>query len=227
VTGWADAYDVWYLSQRPAVDRSDALTLCGEVALGMSGIGVDDVSAFDLYSCFPSSIEVARDSIGIDRHDPRPLTLTGGLPYHGGPGSNYVTHSIANTFDSLTSGESDNVLVHGNGYYLTKHAVGVYSRVAPSSAPQPPASVQAIADARVTEVPIDLAPNGRGSVLAYTALFARDGEPERAVVLLDVAGLRCVARADEELTASLLEGDGVQTKVDVKADAEGNLARLA
>ena len=62
---------------------------------------MDDVEGLDLYACFPSSVEVARDSFGIAPDDPRPLTLTGGLPYHGGPGSNYVTHSIANTMHWL------------------------------------------------------------------------------------------------------------------------------
>ena len=66
-------------------------------ALPTAGLTVDEVGAFDLYACFPSSIEVARDSFGIAADDPRPLTLTGGLQYHGGPGSNYVTHSVANT----------------------------------------------------------------------------------------------------------------------------------
>ena len=61
-----------------------------------AGIGVDDVGAFDLYSCFPSSVEAAQHSFGLTADDDRPITLTGGLPYHGGPGSNYVTHAIAN-----------------------------------------------------------------------------------------------------------------------------------
>ena len=95
------------------------------------------MAGLDLYACFPSSVEVARDSFAIATDDPRPLTLTGGLPYHGGPGSNYVTHSIANTARWLRAGHGDHALVHGNGYYLTKHSVGVYSRHAPPDAPEP------------------------------------------------------------------------------------------
>ena len=96
--GWADAHDVWYLSERPVLQRAPGSGRVRRRRPGRRpGLTMDDVDAFDLYACFPSSVEVARDSFGIAADDPRPLTLTGGLPYHGGPGSNYVTHSMANT----------------------------------------------------------------------------------------------------------------------------------
>jgi len=227
LAGWADAHDIWYLSQRPRVEHSEALTMCATEALGGAGLSVDDVSAFDLYSCFPSSIEVARDSLGVSSDDPRPLTLTGGLPYHGGPGSNYVTHSIANTLDWLRSGAGDSVVVHGNGYYLTKHSVGVYTRAAPSSAPHAPEKLQERFDALAEPLAIDEKPDGTGSVVAYTSLFDRDGAPGTAAVLVDLDGLRTAARADPALTAALLEGDGVGTKVSVSASSEGNTATSA
>ena len=33
--------------------------------------------------------------------DARGVTQTGGLPYHGGPGSNYMTHSMAAMAETL------------------------------------------------------------------------------------------------------------------------------
>ena len=58
----------------------------------VAGIGVDDVAHLDLYSCFGSSRELRRATRSGSRDDdPRPLTVTGGLPYHGGAGSNYMT----------------------------------------------------------------------------------------------------------------------------------------
>ncbi len=68
------------------LERSPALAECARRALGSAGVTMDEVEGLDLYACFPSSVEVARDSFGIAVDDPRPLTLTGGLPYHGGPG---------------------------------------------------------------------------------------------------------------------------------------------
>ena len=43
---------------------------------------------------FPSAVEIGCQELGIATDDPRGLTITGGLPYFGGPGNNYVMHSI-------------------------------------------------------------------------------------------------------------------------------------
>ena len=229
VSGWADAHDRWYLSERPVLHRSPALAECAARALASAGVSMDEVDGLDLYACFPSSVEVARDSFGIAPDDPRPLTLTGGLPYHGGPGSNYVTHSIANALYWLRGGQGDHVLVHGNGYYLTKHSVGLYTRSAPAEAPRPPENLQeyvdGLATALVVEPSID---NGAtGTIVAYTAAFDRERGPEPAIGLVDVDGGRTVARADEELSAALLDRDGVGARVVLAPSGEGNAMRSA
>jgi len=66
-------------------------------ALRGAGIGVDDVATFDLYSCFPFPVFAVCDEFGLQADDPRGLTLTGGLPYFGGPGNSYSLHGIAET----------------------------------------------------------------------------------------------------------------------------------
>lgn len=136
--GWADTTEVWHLSARADPSRSPALVRAAAAALGAAGVGIDDVALLDLYACFPSSVEVALEALGVAEDDPRPPTLTGGLPAHGGPGNNYVTHALVNVLDALRSGRGETALVHGNGYYLTKHAVGVYGRRPPDRPPVPP-----------------------------------------------------------------------------------------
>ena len=66
-----------------------------------AGIGVDDVAHFDLYSCFGSSLHFACDALGIAADDTRALTVTGGLPYHGGPGEQLPGHAIAAMVETL------------------------------------------------------------------------------------------------------------------------------
>jgi acetyl-CoA C-acetyltransferase len=226
--GWADAHDVWYLSQRPDVDRAPALSRSAGAALDQAGLQIGDIGAFDLYSCFPSSVEAARDALGVAEDDSRPLTLTGGLPYHGGPGSNYVTHSIANTLDWLRAG-GEHALVHGNGYYLTKHAVGIYSRHPPSTEPTPIDDLQENVDAALPSLQVESAPSGPGTVVAYTVPYGRDGAPGTGVVIVDLAGeepepTRTVARASERLGTLLVAGDAVGTSVTVAAGEDDNIA---
>ena len=69
----------------------------------------------------------ARDALGIAADDPRPLTVTGGLPYHGGAGSDYLTHSIATMARVLREDPGALGLVSGVGMHMTKHVYGVYS----------------------------------------------------------------------------------------------------
>jgi acetyl-CoA C-acetyltransferase len=225
LTGWADAHDVWYVSERAALERSPALGACAHAALASAGAGMDDVDAFDLYACFPSSVEAARDTFGIDASDPRPVTLTGGLPYHGGPGSNYVTHAIANTLDRVRAGGAERVLVHGNGYYLTKHSIGVYTGRLPMQMPQPPDGLQARVDALAGPLPVEDAPaaGARGTVVAYTVPFGRDGEPEAAVGIVDLGGRHTVARADPALSTALVAEDAVGAPVTLDAGPQGTL----
>ena len=67
-------------------------------ALDAAGIAADDLGLIDLYSCFPIAVEVAAKGLGIELDDPRGLTITGGLPFFGGPGNNYSLHAIATLF---------------------------------------------------------------------------------------------------------------------------------
>jgi len=64
-------------------------------ALDAAGVGIDDVGLIDLYSCFPSAVQIAAASLGLSLDEPGRLTVTGGLPDFGGPGNNYTTHAIA------------------------------------------------------------------------------------------------------------------------------------
>jgi acetyl-CoA C-acetyltransferase len=221
--GWADANDVWYLSERPDVSKSPALDLCVATALGAAGLGADDLEGFDLYACFPSSVEVSRDAFGVARDDKRALTLTGGLPYHGGPGSNYVTHAVCNALDHLRSGKGP-VAVHGNGYYLTKHSVGIYSSEPPDVAPDPAAIPK---DSKGPSVRVDSGAGGTCRIVAWTVPYGRDGSHEAGIVIADtVDGLRTLARADEALTSRLLEShsDMVGETVTIRGGTGNNVA---
>lgn len=232
LAGWADAKEVWHLSARPAIHRSPALAGCVASALGRAGVDAGSLGALDLYGCFPSSIEVARDTVGIGAADPRPLTLTGALPYHGGPGSNYVTHAIANTLEWLRAGHGDSVFVHGNGFYLTTHSVGVYTRRAPDEAPVPDEGLQDRLDAAAQTLPVEVAATGPGTVVGVTVPHDRDGVPGAGIVVVDVDGARTVARADRALSELALAADVVGSSVTVRpargtGGDGGNLAGAA
>ena len=75
---------------------------------------------------FPIAVLSACDALGIDPFE-RELTLTGGLPYFGGPGNNYSMHAIAEVVDRVRRDQGSYGLVIANGGYLSKHSAGIYS----------------------------------------------------------------------------------------------------
>src|SRR5581483_4180071 len=114
--GGAEGRDIWIVAERPSLAASPGIEECAKQALTMARISLDDVTAFDLYSAFPSSVEMAMGAVGIAPDDQRPLSLTGGLPYHGGPGNNYVSHAIAHAFARARSSDDETILLEGSGY---------------------------------------------------------------------------------------------------------------
>src|SRR4029434_10158490 len=75
----------------------------------------------------PTTTKVAMKHVGMADDDPRPISVTGGLPFFGGPGNNYVTHSIAEMMNVVRKKPGSFGMVTANGNYLTKHSAGLYS----------------------------------------------------------------------------------------------------
>ena len=104
--GCADAADLWFPLDRQDFHSSPAMRLTGQQALEMAGDRARPTIDFiDLYSCFPVAVEIGAEELGLSLDDPRGLTVTGGLPYAGGPGNNYAMHSIADD-DAASCGPS-------------------------------------------------------------------------------------------------------------------------
>jgi acetyl-CoA C-acetyltransferase len=196
------------LTETPPVARPDlgdapAMRAAAHAALEAAGIGADDLSWIDLYSCFPIAVEVAAAGLGISLSDARGLTVTGGLPFFGGPGNDYSMHAIATLAERLRGGEALGY-VGANGGLLSKHGVGVYGGA-------PPPRGFAVADTEQTQADIDASARpwttealGPARVLASTLIYARDGSLQDAPAIAELRdGRRVIARAHEDALAEL------------------------
>ena len=63
----------------------------------------------------------------MDSNDDRPLTVTGGLPYFGGPGNAYTMFSSSEMVKKLRSNPNEYGMVTANSWFLTKHAINIFS----------------------------------------------------------------------------------------------------
>ncbi|HEX4433990.1 MAG TPA: hypothetical protein VH012_04115 [Acidimicrobiales bacterium] len=225
----ADGNDHWFISERPELHRSPAIRLAGGAALEQAGLGVDDLAFVDLYSCFPVVVQMAAAELGLALDDPaRPLTLTGGLTFGGGPGNNYTSHGIAQAVAALRGAPGSAALVSGLGWYATKHSLGVYASRPPGHAGGRPFAwrdVQPSVDA-LPRCAVD--PDARGAVRieTYTVTFDRDGAPERGIVACRTGdGARAWANvSDPDALAQLCAEEGIGRTGDLAA---GGILTLA
>jgi acetyl-CoA C-acetyltransferase len=185
--GWSYATDPTYVAEHDDLASSPAMRAAGRAALERANASVDDVAHFDLYSCFPSSLHFACDALGIAPGDPRGLTVTGGLPYHGGPGSGYLTHSIATMAGVLRNDPGSLGLVSGVGMHMTKHAFAAYSTAPPQGAA---ALVPHAEEFHVDGRPVAEEYEGDATVAAYSVVHGRDGAPEWGLLVCDLPGGR-------------------------------------
>ena len=174
----SDAHEHWFVSHRWSLGGAPAVGDAGRAALDGAGLGIDDIDLVDVYSCFPSAVQIAAEELGLG--DDRTLTVTGGLSFAGGPWNDYVSHSIATMVERLREQPEARGLVTANGGYLTKHAMGIYSATPP---PRPfrHANPQATVDARPRRE-LDESVDGPVTVESAVVTHDRGGAPSHALV---------------------------------------------
>lgn len=208
--GCADAYDHWYISDRINHYSSPAMRAVGRETLEMAGCHLGDIGAFDLYSCFPSAVEIGAQELGLAEDDPRGLTVTGGLPYFGGPGNNYVTHSIAEMMQRVRAQPGMKGMVTANGNYVTKQSGGIYSTEPPAKPfrQKDPAIYQAAINAEAGPTVVEAA-SGPAAIETYTVMHERSGPAYAIVFARDGENRRFIANVpdDKALLADMTARD--------------------
>jgi acetyl-CoA C-acetyltransferase len=225
LTGWAYAQDPDGIAERGDLSRSGAMEVVGNHAMRSAGVDIDDIDAFDLYSCFPSSVRLACDALGLALDDPRGHTVTGGLPYAGGPASAYQMHAIASAYHRLREG-GGRALITGVGMHLAKHVAAVWSTTPADPAPSDADALQAEVESRQPRMPLLVTYSGPATVRAYTVAHGRDGAPQQGLVILDTADGRAIARVhDSDLLVDAESRELVGVDVTVSTDGKRNEAR--
>jgi acetyl-CoA C-acetyltransferase len=196
--GGADLNDIWYVSRRPHLAESPAIRNASRIALEQAALSLDDLGVFDLYSCFPSAIEIARKEVGIPEDDERDLSVTGGLPFFGGPGSNYSMHAVATIVELIRKDRSLKAMVTANGWFLTKHSIGIYGGFPPAYPweDRDDSATQHSIDAKALPKPLEKA-SGTLMVEAYVIRHDSAGRPEKGTVIGRLEdGSRALAEID-------------------------------
>ncbi|HTW43488.1 MAG TPA: hypothetical protein VMD79_14365 [Solirubrobacteraceae bacterium] len=222
----AHAQDEWHVSERRRLDASPAIHAVGRAVCQHAGVALDELAHIDLYSCFPAAVQIAARELGLALDDPaRPLTVTGGLTFAGGPGNNYSMHAIATLVERLREQPDAYGLATALGWYVTKHAAGIYSARPPrqpfaSLAPRPARPPARRASANYA---------GGARIEAYTVSYQRDATPEAAII----AALTCnderalIRSTAQEVIAQMLAEDPLGEPLEIAADQRIDIGRAA
>ena len=212
-----------FISERPQLDGSWAMQQAITHALAQAGKSSADMAAFDLYSCFPCAVFSSMAVLGLNpKTETRPLTLTGGLPFFGGPGNNYSLHGIAEMANFVRAAPGAFGLVLANGGWMTKEAAGVWSTARPAAfTPVAPYAKPA------QKVALAEAPSG-GTVETYTVTYGKDGPASGIIFGRTEDGARFIAVAAPEALPRLLEEESpVGERVNVTTSDERNTFTFA
>lgn len=204
-----DCHEHNFVSHRDDFARTPAIEIGGRRALELAATTIDEVGVVDLYSCFPSAVQLGAQSLGLGLD--RQWSQTGGLSFAGGPWNNYSMHAIATVVGELRERPHDMGLVWANGGYVTKHAFGVYGATPPESGfrhEKPQSGIDQL-PRRGLATGDDAA--GAATVEAYTVMYSREGEPETAQCAFRLGnGSRAWAVSrDSETVGAMIEGEWV------------------
>ncbi len=213
--------------QRFMIEKSDftsspPLKSTVKKALTRSCLSLEDIDCFDLYSCFPSAVSIAKKMINIKESDPRPLTLTGGLGFFGGPGNNYSLHSVATLAEKISTGERSNGLITALGWFMHKHAAGIYGSQ-PSGGELQNYDIIDQKDSLAGDEPVKIKKqyNGKGIIETYTILYAQNHEASMAVLYGRTPdNFRFIARTqnDSDIISQFTKQNMVGQKINIVFD---------
>ncbi len=211
-----EANHVVSLSQRPELHRSVGTEVAGKRAFELAGMDPTEVAHADLYSCFPASVQIFAEAVGLPAG--LPLTVTGAMPFAGGPLNNYVLQATARMAEVLRADPGSAGLVSCLSGMIGKQAFALWST-------EPRAQGFAFADVS-EEVAKKIEPHevvgeyaGTAVVAGYTVTYVKD-QPVRAFAICDLPdGRRTVVNAvDPDLLQFLIGEECCGREVSVAPD---------
>ncbi len=198
----AECDQVLSVAQRRQLGRVPGVKAAAEALFTACGGSAQEIDLLELYSCFPVAVESYAAEIGIDLE--RDLTVTGGMPFAGGPLNNYVLQATCRMVELLRERPGSRGMVTSVSGLLTKQGIGLWS-----SDPVPGGFrfIDVTASVTADNPPLEVVSGheGAGTIAGYTVLY-QGGERLRAVAMVDLPGdRRAVVWSDDPALMATME----------------------
>jgi len=181
----ADANQMIPFTERRALHRCAGFAKAAASVFAHSQRSLEDVAHREIYSCFPVAVRIQLREFGID--DDRPLTVTGGMAFAGGPLNHFVFQAVVRMAQVLRDDPGSLGLVTAVSGILTKQGVSLWSSES-GAAPFAHDDVTAATERdtpRVEVVELVAGAAGAATIASYTVLY-EGGAAKRAVLLCDL-----------------------------------------
>jgi len=185
------------VSQRRDIGSSPGADIAARRALEAAAISSADIRYADLYSCFPVAVELFADALQLAAD--KPLTVTGGMPFAGGPLNNYVLQATVAMAQKLRADTDACGVVTSVSGLMTKQAVGIWSAQRPAVGFQ---SIDVSEEVASNDVAVPVLESDEGDVTVVAGTVLLQGM-SRAVVVADTADGKRVVLFSED--ASVIE----------------------
>ena len=162
--------------QRPDMTKPLGLNLAADYLLNTAALHKIQPSFYELYSCFPVAVQLFAEALNIPSQTDK--TITGGMPFAGGPLNNYMLHATVQALEKIRKNPSEIGLVTGVSGMMTKQALAIWGK-------DPLVDFQlkdVTKDAEALEIPVPMSSvqDGEAAVLGCTVLYEKH-EPLKAV----------------------------------------------
>ena len=171
------------------------------------------LDAYDLYSCFPAAVKMFSKCLELGSEIPK--TITGSMPYAGGPLNSFVLHSTVKMIQKIRSLEVSHGLITGVSGMMTKQSFCVWGKEYQEKFIYEDVTEQAKLDERPVELS-DIT-EGEGEIIGYT-IVEESENVSKAVLYLDdeKKHRKVVSSLDENFINLLMEEEWVGKKVKFK-----------
>ena len=168
------------IQQRPKLYESLGMTYAANSINKMIERLDIKLDAYDLYSCFPAAIKMFTKSLEIDSEIPK--TVTGSMPYAGGPLNSFVIHSTVKMIQKIRALEVKYGLITGVSGMMTKQSFCVWGKEYREHFIFDDVTERA----KLNESPIELSniSEGKGEIIGYTIIEGNENAA-KAVLYLD------------------------------------------
>ena len=197
------------LIQRPSLISSAGLKLASEKINAVVDKHSINLNLIDLYSCFPVAVQQFENVLNLNTKTSR--TITGAMPFAGGPLNNYMLHATVQALLKLRS-ESGHSLITGVSGMMTKQSFCLWS--SEYQMPFYHADVTKKAQQLDKPIPISNAKHGNGIVIGYTVLYEGTKPTLGVFYIEDSQGERKVVTSeDKAVITSMREEEWIEKEI--------------